>query len=327
MERAERTKREIEAKIAELGQVEASQEAQKGTKCFRPSTNGSGSYDVVARRKADEASGACCSLEPLRTSSASERRRLTAEDVSTKCAEDPECLWLSGEEVGDADVTVLCDALRRTGSQLTAIDLSRNVIADVGVQRLVSALAGGVCPNLRELWLDGNDFGELGAGMLTDGLAALRKNLKVHLGAAENGSREAASAPDSIEAAHSEDACRLGPASGLASESAIKLAEEHGPSAREGGSSAAPKAPDVEMLEPTDGHAGGVRVTVPLPENVSSVAELDLDVAPRRLRLCATATDFAVDVDLPLEVDTEAVKAVFSRKRRTMTVECSALVS
>jgi len=59
------------------------------------------------------------------------------------------------------------------------LDLSHNHIKDTGVQNLVAALAGGAAPNLRELRLYSNEFGELGKMMLTQGLTVFRKKLEI----------------------------------------------------------------------------------------------------------------------------------------------------
>merc|ERR1712187_458762 len=65
-------------------------------------------------------------------------------------------------------------------ADVTEIDLSHNHIKDAGVQALVAALAAGAAPNLQELKIYSNDFGDLGQTMLTQGLPVFRKKLQVH---------------------------------------------------------------------------------------------------------------------------------------------------
>lgn len=62
---------------------------------------------------------------------------------------------------------------------VTELDLTHNKIKDAGIQNLVAALAGGSAPNLRDLRLYSNEFGELGKTMLTQGLPVLRKKIDV----------------------------------------------------------------------------------------------------------------------------------------------------
>lgn len=79
----------------------------------------------------------------------------------------------------DDDLTALVQHLK--GNQdVTELDLSHNHIKDAGVQALVAALAAGAAPNLRELRIYSNEFGELGQTMLTQGLPVFRKKLQVH---------------------------------------------------------------------------------------------------------------------------------------------------
>mmetsp|Transcript_86186 Transcript_86186/g.257260 ORF Transcript_86186/g.257260 Transcript_86186/m.257260 type:complete len:255 (-) Transcript_86186:246-1010(-) len=86
---------------------------------------------------------------------------------------------LSFMSLTDEDLEEVIKRLK--GNQdLTELDLSHNKIKDVGVQALVASLAGGGAPNLRELRLYSNEFGELGQTMLTQGLSVFRKKLEVH---------------------------------------------------------------------------------------------------------------------------------------------------
>lgn len=78
----------------------------------------------------------------------------------------------------DEDLALIIERLR--GNQdVTELDLSHNRIEDGGVQNLVAALSAGAAPNLKELRIHSNNFGELGTIMLTKGLPVFRKKLDV----------------------------------------------------------------------------------------------------------------------------------------------------
>jgi len=85
---------------------------------------------------------------------------------------------LSFTQMCDEDLKKVIDSLKGN-SDVEELDLSHNKINDVGVQALVAALAAGAAPNLKELRIYSNEFGELGKTMLTQGLSILRKKLKV----------------------------------------------------------------------------------------------------------------------------------------------------
>jgi len=86
---------------------------------------------------------------------------------------------LSFMSLTDEDLTELLPFMKGN-KDLVELDLSHNSIKDQGVQSLVGALANGAAPNLRELRLYSNEFGELGQTMLTQGLPVFRKKLEVH---------------------------------------------------------------------------------------------------------------------------------------------------
>lgn len=90
-----------------------------------------------------------------------------------------QALRLSFMQVKDEDLPEILERFRGDG-QVTEIDLSHNHIKDAGVQAIVAALASGAGPNLKEIKLYSNDFGELGQSMLTQGLPVFRKKLTVH---------------------------------------------------------------------------------------------------------------------------------------------------
>lgn len=85
---------------------------------------------------------------------------------------------LSFMSLTDEDLAELLP-LMKGNKDLVELDLSHNNIKDAGVQALVGALANGAAPNLRELRLYSNEFGELGQTMLTQGLPVFRKKLEV----------------------------------------------------------------------------------------------------------------------------------------------------
>jgi hypothetical protein len=80
----------------------------------------------------------------------------------------------AGLGLTDADVTTLLEEL----GAVAVLDLSNNDIHDGGLQALIAACVSR--PELKELRLAGNPFGDLGRTMLK-GLASLRPDLKVVL--------------------------------------------------------------------------------------------------------------------------------------------------
>jgi len=85
---------------------------------------------------------------------------------------------LSFMQMTDEDLAEIIGLLK--GNQdVTELDLTHNQIKDQGVQALVAALAAGAAPNLRELKIYRNEFGDLGKTMLTQGLSVFRKKLDI----------------------------------------------------------------------------------------------------------------------------------------------------
>eukprot|EP00811_Abedinium_folium_P036724 NODE_9406_length_1426_cov_8.027714.p1 GENE.NODE_9406_length_1426_cov_8.027714~~NODE_9406_length_1426_cov_8.027714.p1 ORF type:complete len:385 (+),score=132.95 NODE_9406_length_1426_cov_8.027714:147-1301(+) len=200
LERAKTATRELEAKKAEITQLEAEIEKEREGNCFRAAAGGS-TY-VVGKRCTPESagggdgSGEVFTLPPTRQGG---ERTLTAGEVTARCADDPEELQLCDVGLGDSSIEALCEGLRAGGAQLRVLDLSHNCISDAGVQRLVSALAArALCPQLSELWLGGNAFGKLGSDMLVSGLGALRPRLVIH---SMPGSRDVATDVAIVDAA------------------------------------------------------------------------------------------------------------------------------
>merc|ERR1719439_512651 len=86
---------------------------------------------------------------------------------------------LSFMQMTDEDLSEIIELLK--GNQdVTELDLTHNRIKEQGVQALVAALAAGAAPNLRELKIYRNEFGDLGKTMLTQGLSVFRKKLTIH---------------------------------------------------------------------------------------------------------------------------------------------------
>jgi len=85
---------------------------------------------------------------------------------------------MSFMQVCDEDVNDVIAHLKGNEA-VTELDLSHNRIKDTGVQTLVGVLANGAAPNLKELRIYKNEFGDLGKTMLTKGLTVFRKKLTI----------------------------------------------------------------------------------------------------------------------------------------------------
>lgn len=286
----------LQAEKEAVKEAEEAEIARLQGKCFK--ADGGGSYSVASR--AGGASSGPSEAPSWRTTAVEAgtpaRPQLTAAEVAARCTEDPEALWLSGLGLRDSDLTALCDGLRRGGASLTCLDVSYNELADAGLQRLVGALASGLCPKLRELWVTGNPFGELGEKILQNGLKALRKDLVIHTQKDEDKvPAKPSAAPEAAEGA------RL-PAA------AQELEAPASPSAR----------PSSEAVVEVDG-AKAFKVEVPLPEGVESADAVELNISATRLVATALGA-VLLDVTLPSPVDPSAATASFSKKKRLLTV-------
>lgn len=125
-----------------------------------------------------------CAFDELQTSThGSELKKQLVRDNNTRWAEalapGQKSMRLSFMSVVDEDLAAVIDKLR-DNKEVEELDLSHNSIKDQGVQTLVAALANGAAPNLRELRMYSNEFGELGKTMLIQGLPVFRKKLEVH---------------------------------------------------------------------------------------------------------------------------------------------------
>jgi len=177
-ERAEAFTREIEAKKIELAKVEEQERRRLERKCLRPGADGG--YEIADKARRGEAETPVWQGNPAVKVDESHRApTMTFDELVARCRDDPEALWLSNMDMQDGDMELLSDVLKRCGAQILSLDLSHNRIGDAGVQRLVSALAGGACPQLRECWFGGNSFDHLGLQMLR-GLGVLRKSMTLH---------------------------------------------------------------------------------------------------------------------------------------------------
>ncbi|CAK0860933.1 unnamed protein product [Prorocentrum cordatum] len=124
-----------------------------------------------------------CVLSELETSGhASElHARMVRDNIRWKESLEPgvKSIRLSFMQATDEDLKEVIERLKGN-SDVTELDLSHNHVKDAGVQALVAALAAGAAPNLQELKLYNNEFGDLGQTMLTQGLPVFRKKLQVH---------------------------------------------------------------------------------------------------------------------------------------------------
>eukprot|EP00747_Dinoflagellata_sp_TGD_P162004 gnl/TRDRNA2_/TRDRNA2_179135_c0_seq1.p1 gnl/TRDRNA2_/TRDRNA2_179135_c0~~gnl/TRDRNA2_/TRDRNA2_179135_c0_seq1.p1 ORF type:complete len:287 (-),score=64.76 gnl/TRDRNA2_/TRDRNA2_179135_c0_seq1:125-985(-) len=123
-----------------------------------------------------------CHLDPLETSRhASELHRdMTRNSMrwNEQLAPGVTSMRMSFMQVCDEDVEDIVNHLKGNEA-ITELDLSHNRIKDIGVQTLVGALANGAAPNLKELRIYKNDWGDLGKTMLTKGLPVFRKKLAI----------------------------------------------------------------------------------------------------------------------------------------------------
>jgi hypothetical protein len=124
-----------------------------------------------------------CALDELETSRhASEvHARMVRDNSRWRESLEPgaKSIRLSFMQATDADLKEVIECLKGN-SDVTELDLSHNHVKDAGVQSLVAALATGAAPNLQDLKLYSNEFGDLGQTMLTQGLPVFRKKLQVH---------------------------------------------------------------------------------------------------------------------------------------------------
>lgn len=326
----------IEAKKKEVAEVEEAEKKKITGKCYRSATTGVyavGDVTFDQRSEKSAASKAAAAIDSGRSlsSTAGGARSLTASEVVARLTEDPEALSLCDMSLGDSDVETLCQALKKAGAELTSLDVSHNLLADVGVQRLVSALATGACPKLKELHVGFNSFGELGAKMLTGGLCAMRKTLVVHLDG--NGAAPAACAADIERAAPAEKAEELAPASESAVSTATSTSADVAASETTAVDTqaaaagyAAPAAPvvpadsmRVEIVKANSGEGLELRAVLSLPDDVSSSSDLDVDMCSLRIVVRRVSGGLVADAALPCAVTPDSAQVVFSRKRRTMT--------
>eukprot|EP00931_Biecheleriopsis_adriatica_P102484 TRINITY_DN77449_c0_g1_i1.p1 TRINITY_DN77449_c0_g1~~TRINITY_DN77449_c0_g1_i1.p1 ORF type:complete len:380 (+),score=90.01 TRINITY_DN77449_c0_g1_i1:73-1212(+) len=312
--RAAQLTKEVEAKRKELEELEEAVKADIGGKCFRRTADGG--YAVGQKSggasQASDKEFASWSTTTLSKGS-STNPALTAKEIAARCADDPEALWLGSTGMHDSDVEALLEGLRRSGSQLTALDLSHNDLADAGIQKLVTGLASGLCPNLAELWLGGNAFGELGAQILSGGLAALRKDLSINLVSdsdSRDADRQADSNVSSARTANSAPAARP-----EAREDRTPPEERRNSSSGGAHHEVEPKQSSVEI----DVSDGKLQARVSMPSTVNSAADFELDISDERLVVRAGGNTVA-DERLPRMVDPETAQAKFSRKTHVLTV-------
>jgi len=300
MERAAIYRKQIEAKKIELQELEEAIKQDRSGKCYRATTDGG--YTVGLRDTG--ASGAESADVAMLTTGGTfggsgGQHVLTAKEVSAMCGDDPEALWLGGVGMHDPDVAALLEGLKRSGSQLTSIDLSHNQIADAGIQKLVAGFAGGLCPKLQELWLGGNAFGDLGVQMLNSGLKLLRKDLSVHL-----------TEGDTVKPEKNVDAIATTKARPDEKE---KEPHETMPKLPAEEPASSQKEIDFQMLD------GKVRAQISMPDSVNSAEDFELDISEHRLVVHA-AGSVVGDASMPCLVNPETAQAKFSRKTHVLSV-------
>lgn len=180
LEQAAIAEQEIEAKKAELAEVEAAQEKEFSAKCYRPTSGGS--YAVSKKSDSTQVDNTFYTVASSSTMTCKpQMKTVSSNNLAAELAKSTEVLQLSGTGLGDADIEGLCEKLHASGLKLKKLDLSCNNITDTGVQCLVAALASKACPELLELRLHGNAFSTLGTNMLTSGLAVLRPRLAMQI--------------------------------------------------------------------------------------------------------------------------------------------------
>lgn len=314
---------------AEIEKVQKAEEAavedSKG-KCYRGL--GGGSYEVAYLT---QGGGPACDNTPLQTSCSKRAQALTAEEVANRCQDDPQALFLCDIGIGDTDIDALCAGLKRAGGNLTTLDISCNQIADAGLQKLVTAFAGGICPNLTELFIGCNAFGEQGLTMLNGGLRVLRKGLTIDVGAS-GGQRPAQElgepAPPNPQIDTSEQEARCSDVEGPAS------SKKKSPTGRDTGASldCAVEATVQEagsafsgsaaIVEGTEGQE--VHVVIPLAgSSVTAAADLELDVSALEVRISGPE-GLSVSVTLPVQVAPSSAQPSFSKKRQQLVVKLKA---
>jgi len=218
---------------------------------------------------------------------------------------------LRGKGVADSDIDAVVKGLQSYPG-VTTLDLQENDIMDAGVQALVAALSTGTAPNLEELRIGGNGFGDLGLTMLQQGLRIIRGKISVSLDVlpaeeAEEPANSPEERPNNSSAALPLEECMRPEVGQLMA----PVEETPGPAEPAAADFASSSSATAEIVD------GRVKVVAILPEGVST-GDVDLLVNPRVLRLQVHQS--ALSVDLPAEVQVDSAKAKFSSKTHKMTV-------
>lgn len=272
-----------------------------------------------------------CDNAPLQTSTSKRAQALTADEVANRCQDDPEALFLCDIGIGDTDIDALCAGLKRAGQNLTTLDISCNQVADAGLQKLVTAFAGGICPKLTELYVGCNSFGEQGLAMLNGGLRVLRKGLTIHLEdtggqspAQELGeasitkpevgtTEQEARSSDVVKPASNKQNSPTGRDTGAPLDAAADSAKAIGEEESNAFSGSA------TIVEGSEGQE--VHVVIPLAgSSVTSAADLDLDVSASEVRISGPQ-GLSVSVVLPAMVTPSSAQPSFSKKRQQLVVK------
>jgi hypothetical protein len=332
VERKAQFEKLLNAEVAKVKKAEEEATEDSKSKCYRGL--GGGSYEVAYLTKSG---GTAIENAPLNTSTSKRAQALTAEEVAARCRDDPEALFLCDVGIGDTDIDALCKGLKTAGKTLTTLDISNNQIADAGVQTLVTAFATGMCPQLTELYIGCNTFGEQGLTMLNGGLGVLRKGLAIHAEDAPGHSTAQElgepSAPK-LEVASTEQEASLGDVESPASQKQKSPTGGDTGSPLDGGNL---QEADARPETATAAEAGSafsgsctivdgaddqeVHVVVPLAGSaVTSAADLDLDVSASEVRISGPG-GLTLSVSLPAEVDPGSAQPSFSKKRQRLVVK------
>jgi len=339
----------INVEVEKCRKAEEAAVEDSKSKCYRGL--GGGEYEIAYLEGRADPKFIGDPNAPLSTSKSKREQALTADEVANRCQDDPEALFLCDVGIGDTDIDALCAGLKRAGQKLTTLDISSNQIADAGIQKLTTGFAGGMCPNLTELYIGCNAFGEQGRCMLDGGLVFLRKGLTIHAdnSVGQSPAQELGGTafrnnwkPEVVTA---EQEARSGDIEGPASNKKksptggdtgalpnyndmLKAAKGEAPKAKPEKAAAedAGKVTDnsafsgsATIVEGAEGQE--VHVVIPLAgSSVSSAADLELDISASEVRISGPG-GLSVSVLLPDEVEPSSAQPSFSKKRQQLVVK------
>lgn len=337
VERKKSFEKLLHAELEKVQKAEADAVEDSKGKCYRGL--GGGSYEVAYLSKGNDPQ---CDQAPMQTSTSARTQALTAEEVASRCQEDPEALFLCDVGIGDTDIDALTAGLKRAGQNLTMLDISSNNIADAGVQKLVTGFAGGICPKLTELFIGCNSFGEQGRTMLSGGLSILRKGLTIN--ADDSGTKPSkqegrCKEPNEPATTKQEPQAPQELQEVTTIEQEAKSCDIESPASRKkksptgadlGAPSISDLAPEGGVDETGNAFSGSatvieesqeVHVVIPLAgSSVTAATDLDLDISAWEVRIAGPG-GLSVSVTLPAAVEPGSAQASFSKKRQQMVVK------